>query len=333
MLKVVNGGIEILVEDWPGRLGYMGLGMAAAGAMDNLALQLGNLLVGNALTDAGLEIAGGYCEFEATDTGVLALTGADMSAALNGTPLPLWESVAVEKGDLLKFSHFGEKGFRAYLALRGGVDVPVYLGSRSTCLFGSYGGFEGRKLAAGDIVTAVKDSSAAGGGTSSVTGRKLNPKYIPKYSNIWELRAIPGPNSSPDYVTEEGMDYVFSSPMKISHNANRAAYRLEEVPDYFWARKDGGKGGSHPSNIVDHGYNMRGAINVTGNTPSVLIADGPTLGGFVCVANVINADLWKIGQGIPARDKAAFTLVTVEDAIEARKERNAMFEADDLFLS
>ncbi|WP_406542573.1 hypothetical protein [Clostridium ljungdahlii] len=115
--------------------------------------------------------------------------------------------------------------------------------------------------------------------------------------NEWELRTIPGPNSVPDYVTESGMDYLFSTPMKISHNANRAAYRLQEVPDYFWAREDGGKGGSHPSNIVDHGYNMRGAVNVTGNTPSLLIADGPTLGGFVCVANVINVDLWKIGQG------------------------------------
>jgi allophanate hydrolase subunit 2 len=163
--------------------------------------------------------------------------------------------------------------------------------------------------------------------------RRLNPKYIPQYASTWELRAIPGPNAAPDYVTEKGMDYLFSAPMKISHNANRAAYRLEEVPDYFWARPDGGKGGSHPSNIVDHGYNMRGAINVTGNTPSVLIADGPTLGGFVCVAIVINADLWKIGQGIPARDKIAFKLTTVEEAIDARKERAAVFAAEDLILA
>jgi allophanate hydrolase subunit 2 len=128
------------------------------------------------------------------------------------------------------------------------------------------------------------------------------------------------------------MDYLFGTPMKISHNANRAAYRLQEVPDYFWAREDGGKGGSHPSNIVDHGYNMRGGLNVTGNTPSLLIADGPTLGGFVCVLNVINADLWKIGQGIPARDKVVFKLTTVEEAIEARKERKAVFAASDLVV-
>jgi allophanate hydrolase subunit 2 len=128
------------------------------------------------------------------------------------------------------------------------------------------------------------------------------------------------------------MDYLFSTPMKVSHNANRAAYRLAEVPDFFWARSDGGKGGSHPSNIVDHGYNMRGGINVTGNTPAILIGDGPTLGGFVCVANVINADLWKVGQGIPSRDKISFKLVTVDDAVKARKERSAMFVADDLLI-
>ena len=326
MIKVINGGIEILVEDWPGRLGYMGLGMAAAGAMDNLALQLGNKLVGNERTDAGLEIAGGYCEFEFSEDGIAALCGADMSPTLNGEAMPMWEAVAVKAGDHLKLSHFGAKGFRSYLTLAGGIDVPPYLGSRSTCLFGSYGGYEGRKLAKGDTLKVYKKDLAG------LAGKKLNPKYIPVYENDWELRTIPGPNSVPDYVTETGMDYLFSHSFKISHNANRAAYRLEESPgDMFWARKDGGKGGSHPSNIVDHGYNMRGAINCTGNTPSLLVADGPTLGGFVCVANVINTDLWKIGQGIPARDKVHFKLTTMEEALAAREEREKLFEAKDLF--
>jgi biotin-dependent carboxylase-like uncharacterized protein len=325
MLKVINGGIEILVEDWPGRLGYMGLGMAASGAMDNFALQLGNCIVGNPLNAAGLEIAGGYCEFEFTADGVFAVTGADMSPTLNDSPIPLWEAIAAKKGNRLKFSHFGEAGFRSYICPAGGIDVPEYLGSRSTCVFGSYGGFEGRKLQEGDLVSVRQAPSKA--------GRKLNPKYRPHYTNIWELRAIPGPNCSPDYITEKGMDYLFSEPMKISHNANRSAYRLQEVPDeFFWARKDGGKGGSHPSNIVDHGYNIRGGLNITGNTPSLLVADGPTLGGFVIALNVINADLWKIGQGIPSRDKIAFKAATVNEAIAAREERKAVFNAPDLVI-
>ncbi len=325
MIKVLKSGIEVLVEDWPGRLGYMGLGMAAAGALDNLALQLGNVLVGNERGEAGLEIAGGYCQFEMTQDGVIAITGADMEPTLNGEKVGMWEAVEVKTGDILAFSHFGKAGFRAYICVSGGIDVPVYLESKSTCLFGNYGGFEGRKLKDGDVIPVGEKNACA-------PGKKINDKYIPEYTNEWELRAIPGPNSVPDYVTEEGMDYLFSTNMKISHNANRSAYRLTEVPEYFWARKDGGKGGSHPSNIVDHGYNMRGAINVTGNTPSLLIADGPTLGGFVCVANVINADLWKIGQGIPARDYIKLKLATIEEAIEARKEREAMFEASDLLV-
>lgn len=326
MIKVLKPGIEVLVEDWPGRLGYMGLGMAASGALDNLALQLGNVLVGNDRGEAGLEIAGGYCEFEMTEDAVVALAGADMNAKLNGEPMPLWKGVALKAGDVVSLAVFQKVGFRVYLCIAGGIDVPEYLGSKSTCLFGCYGGFEGRKLAVGDLVPVGK--------SDVVTGKELNPKYIPEYTNDWVLRAIPGPNSVPDYVTEAGMDELFGKSMKISHNANRSAYRLTEIDEsVFWARTDGGKGGSHPSNIVDHGYNMRGAINVTGNTPSLLIADGPTLGGFVCVANVINADLWKIGQGIPARDTITLKLATIEEAIEARKEVEAIFTQEDLFLA
>lgn len=327
MIKVIKAGIEVLVEDWPGRLGYMGLGMAAAGAMDNLALQLGNLVLQNQPGEAGLEIAGGYCQLEFTQDTTIAVCGADMAATLNGKLIPLWEAVAIKAGEQLNFDHFGKCGFRTYVCIAGGIDVPVYLGSKSTCLFGSYGGYNGRKLQEGDEIPVGNS------GIKALAGRKVNPKYIPEYTNEWELRAIPGPNSAPDYVTEEGMDYLFSTAMKISHNANRAAYRLVEVPAYFWARQDGGKGGSHPSNIVDHGYNMRGAVNVTGNTPSLLIADGPTLGGFVCVANVIQADLWKIGQGIPSRDKIKFKLTTVEEAVAARRESLAMLAAADLVLN
>ena len=96
MIKVLKSGIEVLVEDWPGRLGYMGLGMAAAGALDNLALQLGNVLVGNERGEAGLEIAGGYCQFELTQDGVIAITGADMEPTLNGEKVGMWEAVEVK---------------------------------------------------------------------------------------------------------------------------------------------------------------------------------------------------------------------------------------------
>lgn len=321
MLKVLNGGIETLVEDWPGRLGYLGKGMASSGAFDNVALQFANLLVGNAPGEAGLEITGGYFEGEFTDDTVISLTGTDMKPTINGQPVPSWESIQVNKSDTIKFGHFGEFGFRTYLAVAGGIDVPVYLKSKSTCIFGGYGGFEGRKLQSGDVIKSGESAQDL----KSLAGRRLRKDIIPEYSREWRLRATPGPNSSPDYVAEEGMNFLFENSFKIQHTSNRSAYRLDEVPDYFFAREDGGVGGSHPSNIVDHAYAMRGALNVCGNTPIILIADGPTLGGYLCALTVINADLWKIGQGTPSRDFIKFDLCTQDEATEARRERKALF--------
>jgi biotin-dependent carboxylase-like uncharacterized protein len=297
--------------------------MAASGAFDNVALGLANLLVGNPSGEAGVEIAGGYFEAEFGADTVISVTGTDMKPTLSGRPIPLWESVQAKKGDVIKFSHFGEFAFRTYLGIAGGIDVPVYLGSKSTCLFGSYGGFEGRKLAPGDVLKI-------GAPTGAAAGRKLKPGAIPKYSREWVLRAIPGPNSCPDYLTEEGMEYLFSNAFKVQLNSNRSAVRLAEAKDLAFARKDGGVAGSHPSNVLDHAYPMRGALNICGNTPILLIADGPTLGGYMVAMNVINADLWKIGQGTPGRDFIKFAYCTQEEAVKARKEQKELLSEKSL---
>lgn len=317
MLKILNGGIQALVEDWPGRLGYLGAGMAPSGAMDNVALELGNMLLKNKNGSAGIEIAVGLFQAEFEVDTVIALTGCDMKAMINGSPAPMWETIGIKKGDQLKLSSYGEQGFRCYLCVAGGIDVPEYLGSKSTCLFGSYGGYEGRPLKTGDILKFGPSKENA----TTLTNRKVKPSARPKYENIIELRIILGMNAYPDYVSEEGIDYLLSTPLKFSVNSNRSACRLDPLPDFFFSREDGGAGGSHPSNIIDHAYNMRGAINVTGNTPVILTGDGPTLGGFMCCANVINADLWKIGQAAPDRDLAKFVQVSLDDAIKARQDQ------------
>ncbi len=328
MLKVIQGGIQAVVEDWPGRLGYMGAGMAPAGAVDNVALGLGNLLVGNDVGEAGIELAVGLFSAEFEADAVIAIAGADLKATINGQPAPRWESFKVNAGDKLAFGAYGEKGFRAYITVAGGIDVPDYLGSKSTCLFGGYGGFEGRPLKPGDVLKFGEPSAPL----DELVGRKVKEDKIPEYQNVIELRMIPGMNAYPDFVTEEGMDYLYNETHKFSVNGNRSACRLDPVPDYFFAREDGGAGGSHPSNIIDHAYNMRGAINVTGNTPSLLIADGPTLGGFMCCGNVINADLWKIGQAAPDRDCAKFVYATLEDAIVAREEQKKWLSMDSIIV-
>lgn len=314
MIKVIHGGMQSLVEDWPGRLGYNGQGMSASGAMDNVALQMGNLLLGNPLGEAGIEIAAGLfsCEFERD--GVVAITGGDMGPTLNEKPINNWESVFVKSGDVLKMSPY-RSGFRAYLTVAGGIDVPAYLGSKSTCIFGNYGGYEGRPLKAGDVLKAGASKYKWNG------ARRIDSKEIPQYEHIVSLRAIPGMNAAPDFVSEKGMEYLFEHEFPVSLNANRSAIRIEEVPTWFFSRESGGVGGSHPSNIVDHAYNIRGGLNVTGNTPSLLVADGPTLGGFMCALHVINVDLWKIGQAVPGKDKLKFVYSTPDEATRLRKER------------
>ena len=326
MLRVINGGIETLVEDWPGRLGYLGKGMSASGAFDNVSLGLANILVGNASGEAGLEITGGFFEAEFSENTVIAVTGSDMQPSINGQKIAMWVSIQVNKGDSIKFLHIGPKGFRSYIAIAGGIDVVPYLGSKSTCIFGSYGGFEGRKLAPGVEVKIGKPKA----GIVDLAGRKLKEGVIPEFTNNWVLRAIPGPNTSPDYFTEEGMDHIFSHNSKIQHTSNRSAYRLEELADEMFARTDGGVGGSHPSNIIDHAYAIRGSLNICGNTPILLVADGPTLGGYMCGLNVINADLWKVGQGAPSRDFMQFKLSSQEEAIQARIEQKKLLSENSL---
>jgi biotin-dependent carboxylase-like uncharacterized protein len=324
MINVINGGLQTLVEDWPGRLGYNGQGMSASGAADNLALEIGNLLLGNSLGEAGLEIAAGFfrCKFEAD--GVIAITGADMQPTINDAPVPCWETIFVKKGDVLNFKNYNKErgGFRAYLCVAGGIDVEPYLGSKSTCVFGNYGGFEGRGLQANDAVRVGKSEYKWNG------KRRLKKEHIPKYSDIIHLRAIAGMNATPDFATKRGMDYLFSHEFQVSLNANRSAIRLDELPDWFFARESGGVGGSHPSNIVDHAYNIRGGLNITGNTPSLLIADGPTLGGFICSLHVINADLWRIGQAIPGTSKIIFEQTSPEKATALRREMRSFLEGD-----
>ncbi|MGB9680462.1 MAG: biotin-dependent carboxyltransferase family protein [Thermoanaerobacteraceae bacterium] len=329
MIVVKKAGIETLVEDFPGRLGLLSKGMSTSGGMDNLSLRLANLIVGNSITDATLEITGGYFEAEFLEEAVIAITGADMQPTINGSAIPMWEAFYVKKGDVLKMSVFKDCGFRSYIGIAGGIDVPIYLGSRSTCVFGSYGGFDGRPLKENDIIKIGKPLKKI----SELGRRKLKKNLIPTYNHVWEIKAIPGPNTTPDYVTQKGMDYLFGEEHKVQHTSNRSAYRLEDVPSYFFAREDGGEGGSHPSNIIDHGYAVPGTLNVCGNTPIILCVDGPTLGGYINTLQVIYAELWKVGQAIPLKDKIKFIYCTQAEAIELRKQQAELFSENSIELN
>lgn len=309
-VQVVSPGMNTTVQDYPGRVKFWRVGIPPSGPMDDFSFRVGNALVGNDQNEAGLEMTLNGPKLKFMRPCIVALTGAKMHACLNGQEVvPWWESFVVDSGDILEIGNIIEHGCRAYLAIRGGIQVPLYLGSRSTFPSGNLGGMQGRCLISGDHLPVIAQD------LSTYTHRKLEAEEIPNFGDYWEIGVLPGPQESPDYFTEEAMHTFYNTDYVVHYNSNRLGVRLIG-PKPIWARKDGGDGGSHPSNVHDHEYAI-GTINFTGDMPIVLTVDGPSLGGFACPATIIASEFWKIGQ-VKANDKIRFKKTTIENALESR---------------
>jgi len=306
MIEVMNGGFYTTIQDYPGRVGYWNVGVPPSGPMDALAFRIANRLVGNGDREAGLEttIMGPKLRFGCD--AMIAFTGAKLKGKLNDREVPWWESLYVEKGSVLSFGKVEGPGCRSYMAVAGGIDVPDFLGSKATFPKGGFGGYEGRPLAKGDTLDLNRTDSEAS------PKRKLESANIPLYTTEWEVGAIPGPHADPDFFTTADVEMFYSTKWRVHRNANRLGYRLEGPRPQF-ARKDGGEGGRHPSNIHDCAYAI-GTVNFTGDMPVILTVDGPSLGGFVSLATIATSELWKIGQAKP-HNHIRFTRMTVEEAI------------------
>ncbi len=318
-IDVIEPGTQTTVQDYPGRLGYWQVGVPPSGPMDALAFRIANELVGNSEGAAGLEIAvtGPALRFRAD--ALIALTGADFGARVDGVDVAPWQAVAVKKGSLLEMASVEDGGARAYLAVAGGFDVPEYLGSRSTFILGKFGGHAGRALRAEDVL-AVNRSRPEG---------LLQPELPAlQYEREWEIGAMYGPHGAPDFFTPEDIEMFFSTAWKVHHNSDRTGVRLIG-PKPVWARKDGGEAGLHPSNIHDNAYAI-GTVDFTGDMPVILGPDGPSLGGFVCPATIVNAELWKIGQLRPG-DLVRFRKIGSEPVLR-RNADVAVRAAGDRYL-
>jgi urea carboxylase len=305
-IDVVEPGTQTTIQDYPGRLGYWHVGVPPSGPMDTLAFRLANRLVGNRDDAAGLEMTLTGPTLRFACEAVIALTGADFSARLNGDLVPRWQAVRVKADSLLEVGSAQDSGARAYLAVAGGIDTPLYLGSRSTFILGKFGG-QGRVLRAGDVLhlheTALGES------------RSLPQRATPKYSREWEIGVLYGPHGSPDFFTPEDIEMFFSTAWKVHYNSDRTGVRLIG-PKPRWARRDGGEAGLHPSNIHDNAYAI-GTVDFTGDMPVILGPDGPSLGGFVCPATIVEAEIWKMGQ-LKAGDLVRFRRLSAEQAEELR---------------
>ncbi len=306
IVEVLRGGTMTTVQDWPGRLGYWDVGVPPSGPMDSLSFRLANQLVGNDPQAAALEctVAGPSLRFGFD--AVIALTGADMAAKLDGEALTTGVIVGVRAGQVLEMGKAGH-GCRAYLAVAGGIDVPDYLGSKATFTLGQFGGHGGRALVAGDVLE-VGASEFEGGDLRSAVEHGMADE-IRRHG--WEIGVLYGPHGAPDFFTEEDISEFFETEWEVHFNSARTGVRLIG-PKPRWARSDGGEAGLHPSNIHDNAYAI-GAVDFTGDMPVILGPDGPSLGGFVCPVTIIEAELWKVGQLKPG-DRVRFIPASLQEA-------------------
>ena len=311
-LHVVDAGLQTTVQDYPGRPGKLAEGYFPAGAMDHVGLRASNLLVGNPLGDAALEITLGAVSFRTSRDATICLTGAAASFDVDGETVDMWTAHRVPADAEISIGIAAGPGFRQYLAVGGGIAVPELFGSRSTYTMGALGGHEGRQLQAGDELPLGEDNGASG-------GRRLAGASRPDYARNWEIEAVRGPQASPDFLTADDMTTLFERWWQVDRNSNRMGIRLESHK-FDWARSTGGVAGGHPSNILDNPYAV-GSVNINGDLPVILGPDGPTAGGFVVAATVAHGAIWKIGQLRPVGDRIRFREVSVAQAIELDNER------------
>jgi biotin-dependent carboxylase-like uncharacterized protein len=305
VIAVLKPGLLSTVQD-AGRPGHRAFGMPVAGAIDRRALAVANLLAGNPPGAAAVELTllGGQFRFERA--GLAALAGADMGASLDGRPIPSWSSFRAPAGSTLALGP-AAAGTRCYLAVRGGIDVPAVLGSRSTYVRARVGGLQGRALAAGDLLPV-----------GPARGRAPAPRVLdaagelPARGGEVRLRALPGPQE--DRFAPEAVEAFYASTWKVTPHNDRMGYRLEGPP----VRHRGG------ADILTDPL-VPGAVQVPGDgQPIVLMVDCQTAGGYAKIAAVIGPDLRLLAQA-RAGDAVRFLRTTQAAAVRAlRGERAAI---------
>ncbi|MFR9728188.1 biotin-dependent carboxyltransferase family protein [Saccharopolyspora sp. MS10] len=313
---VRNGGLHTTVQD-AGRDGQYAIGMPPSGALDQYSFRAANLLVGNPEGAAALEATYIGPELEFTDERLIAITGAEAPARINGEPVAPWEALAVRSGDVLSFEMISA-GARPYVAISGGIAVPEYLGSRSTYTLTGIGGFHGRSLRAEDRLPlgpppAVRPSA----GTAVPTGLRA------ALGGVAELRLVVGLCSY--RLTATALESFVDTQWRVTKDADRVGYRLRGGTLDFVDREPPFGAGSDPANVVDLGYPI-GSVQVPGgNEPIVLLGDAVTGGGYATIGTVISVDRDRIAQARTG-DTISFVPVDVDAAIAARRDRGIRLE-------
>jgi len=310
MITVQKPGLLTTVQD-DGRPGYRAFGMPVAGALDPDAYRIANLLVNNDRGAAAIEMTllGGSFRFEAS--ALVGIAGADLQAKLDDAPVPGFTSLRIPAGGVLSFSG-AKEGCRAYLAVRGGIEVPVVLGSRATYTRARVGGFLGRALAKGDVLT-VGGAKAAAAPAQAGERMSLPDPLVPRYDRAVELRVVPGPQD--DRFPPSTVETFLGAEFKVTNRNDRMGYQLSGPLLTHLGGAD----------IVSDG-NVPGAVQVPGSgSPFVMMADCATVGGYAKIATVISADLPRLAQA-KAGDLVRFVRCDQGEAVAALRVREAWFE-------
>lgn len=309
-IDVISAGAYTTVQDYPGRPD-MGRGFPHAGPMDPLAFQIANLLVGNTRGVEGLECTLDGPQLLFLGPAIVSICGAPMEVTLDGKSISMWSRIVIKTGQTLKIGKTTDGGCRSYLAIFGGLpSVAEWFGSKATSPGVGVGGYQGRQLAAGDLLAITKNIP------DFLSAPLELPQDIrPQYPNHWDILAMVGPYEE-GYLLPEDVDMTYNTTWQISHNAARGGIRLIG-PKPKWARPDGGEGGAHPSNVPEYGYPV-GTLNWTGDDPCIFPVDCPDFGGFVSSTTIIKADYWRLGQ-MKAGDSMKYHRVSLEDALKVRK--------------
>lgn len=329
MLEVIDGGLQTTVQDM-GRRGGQALGIPPSGAQDGFSLRVGNLLVGNPTGgplivrddpgSAGLEILLAGLKLRALADLVVAITGADMAPSVDGRPAPAWEAFGLREGQVLSFG-MTRSGARAYLAVHGGIDVPLYLGSRATHVRGKFGGLQGRVLQKGDRLPVGRATRQS----SEIIGRRLRPELIPVYKSPWQIRVVAGPEIG--LFTEESVERFFSTDWRLNPRADRTGFRYLGPQLAFrpgrpaYLVEDAGEDASNM--VIDPGA-PAGTIQVpSGVEPIVLGVDSPSIGGYARIGTVISIDMSRVGQTRP-NETTRFVEISYDEAVRLLEEQERL---------
>lgn len=307
MLDVLASGPLLTVQDL-GRTAARRYGVPASGAMDRFALVAANRLVGNPPDAAALEITAGGAELVLSAPALVAVTGADLGARCNDRRLPLWTAARVGRSERIRFTgRSGEWGARAYVAVAGGIAVPIALGSRATDLAGGFGGLAGRALRPGDRLPIGPPPPLAELGL----GRYWPPALRPPYGPTPTLRMLPGPHLGG--FAPETLELLTTRSWRVGATSNRMGYRLEGPP----------LAALRPFDLPSLGV-VAGVIQAPPDgRPILLMADAQTTGGYPVIGTVIGADLPLAAQLLPG-DALRLALTTLEEALAAHRALVAM---------